>query len=422
MAGYTTALITKDIGDPLEASRYINDFQLVGDTKRVPMVLVPNRMPCSMTVCIPEGFRALVASHGKYQCIWDSGFYFAPPWWTITHLVGLQHFVYDTPVKECPTLDNVNVTIDVTLVFHVDESAETLEKFSFNLGPEGLDGMLQQVQQDAVRTMVRKRKYFEIYDLMNAAHDEALEGTMKELNSSFSDYGVVITAMTVTNVHLPHGIAKDMQEATVFHNLDLYHELEQRHQLLVIDNDEKEKKETQLMKEKLEQFEADRKKKLAVEQAKFALIKAETNKILSEIKEQENADVKKIEADSQLAASGIERKKDVALATIKAQGEAQAEQFKVEARAYEVSVLASADKEVALKQAEALTIQAEAEAQASSLLRSKRAYDEKMRQLQVIQGLADNRDVSLSGNNADNYVAQLLSSGRQAAIMGINRN
>jgi len=418
---YNTALVTKPIGDPLEASRYIDEVEFSGDTKRVPMVLTPSRMACSMTVCIPEGFRALVASHGKFLTIWGPGFYFAPPWYSITHLVGLQHFVYDTPVKSCPTSDNVMVTIDVTLVFHVDASDDTLQQFAFRLGPEGLDDMLQQVQQDSVRAMVRKRKYFEIYDLMNAAHDEALKGTMKELNASFKDYGVIITAMTVTNVHLPASIADDMQKTTIYHNQEEFHDLEQQHQLLVIENDEKEKKEAQAMREKLEQFEADCKKRLAVERAKYQLIKAETKRILSEIKEQENADIKTIDANANLSSSEIERKRDVELATIKAKGEAEAEQMRVETRAYQTETLAEADRVVAERNAEALTISADAEDQSAQLLVAKRSYQEKMRQLQVIQGLAENPDVSLSGNNNDNYVSQLLSSGRQAAIMGVNR-
>eukprot|EP00492_Amphilonche_elongata_P002131 TRINITY_DN2402_c0_g1_i2.p1 TRINITY_DN2402_c0_g1~~TRINITY_DN2402_c0_g1_i2.p1 ORF type:complete len:145 (+),score=28.51 TRINITY_DN2402_c0_g1_i2:247-681(+) len=140
-----------------------------------------------------------------------------------------------------PHLDNVMVTIDVTIVFHVKNNDDTLMKFAFTLGPEGLDRMLEEFQQDSVRAMVRQRKYNEVYDLMNAAHDEALVGTMKELNNSFADYGVEITAMAVTNVHLPHGISEDMQQTTIYHNQNQYHKLNQEHQLLVIEHDEKRK-------------------------------------------------------------------------------------------------------------------------------------------------------------------------------------
>merc|ERR1719373_110425 len=116
---------------------------------------------------------------------------------------------------------------------------------------------------------------------MNTASDDLLHGTMKELNTTFQDYGVEITQMAVTNVHLPKGIAEDMQQTTIYHNQDEYHKLNQQHQLLIIENDEKEKKETQAMKEKLEQYEAECKKRFAAEHASYTIIKAETQKTLS---------------------------------------------------------------------------------------------------------------------------------------------
>jgi len=420
---YVTSLVTRQIGDSMDAAVEMNNVRedRRQQIKRVPMVFVPSRFACSMWCCVPQGFRALVASHGKFVEIWDAGYHTAPPWYSITHLIGEHHIVYDTPVKECPTLDNVMVTIDITLVLHINPEDETLQQFAFKLGPEGLDGMLQQIQQDSVRSMVRGKKYNQIYDLMNATHDEILKGTMRELNGSFRDYGVVITAMAVTNVHLPNSIAADMAQATIYHNQDEYHKLNQQYKLLVIDNEEKEKKEIQAMKEKLEQYEAECRKSLAEEFAKFEIIKAETKKILAVIREQENADVKKIGAESCLKEAEINAQRDEELARIKAGGEAEAENIRVETRAFVLKRMAEAEEQVANRQAEAITTESQAEDQAAQNLKSKRTYDQKMLQLQVLSKLASNRDVSISGNSQDNMVAQLLSSARGAAIMGVNR-
>jgi len=418
---YATTLITKQIGSCLEAAEWISrvDVNNRQQTKSVPMILVPSRGPCALWVCVPQGFRALIASHGKFVEIWDPGCHYAPPWYSVTHLIALQHFVYDTPVKECPTLDNVMVTIDVTLVLHVLPEDKPCRDFAFNIGPEGLDAMLQQLQQDAVRSMVRKRKYNEIYDLMNAEQDDLLSSTMKDMNSGFLQYGVEITAMAVTNVHLPDGIAQDMAQTTIYHNQDEYYKLNQEHKLLVIENEEKEKKHKQAMKEKLEQFEAEQKKQLATEHASLDVIRATTKMLISEIKEQESADVKRVDADGQLIVSKIEAKKDVELSTIKAQGSAEAEQIKVETRAFITTTMAEADEDVAQKKAESLRIEADAESVAATELAAKRMFDEKMLQLSVVQKLASNREVSISGNNTDNMVAQLLSNSRGAAIMGL---
>merc|ERR1719499_830700 len=202
-----------------------------------------------------------------------------------------------------------------------------------------------------------------------------------------------------------------MAQTTIYHNQDEYHKMNQQHQLLVIENDEKEK---------LEQYEAECKKRLAAEHARLGLIKAETKKILSEIREQENADTLKIEADSKLQVSEIDRQKEVQLAQIRAKGAAEGEQLAVEARAYVLKTLAEADAKVAKLKGEALTVVAQAENAAVKGLASKRLYDEKMRQLNVIQGLSHNTDVSISGLSKDNTVAQLLASGRGAAILGVN--
>ena len=69
----------------------------------VPVVFQPVRAPCACWIIIPKGFKALVNSNGKHVGTWDAGFYCAPPWMNISHLVPLQHIVYDTPIKECPT-------------------------------------------------------------------------------------------------------------------------------------------------------------------------------------------------------------------------------------------------------------------------------------------------------------------------------
>jgi len=427
MEGFTTSLVTKQIGDPMEAVKNLNDidYNPHQQIKYVPMVLVPSRLPCSLFMCVPDGFKALVFSHGKYIETWDAGFHCAAPWTNIQYLIGLQHYIYDTPVKECPTLDNVMVTIDITLVFHVEPEEQKLRDFAFKLGPEGLDQMLQQIQQDSVRSLVRQRTYDQVYDLMtrnNVVHDDALSGTRKDLNTALAEYGVVVSDLNITNVHLPSDMHKSMQTSTIYHNENEYAKLKQEHEVLLIDNDEIEKKEIQLMKEKLEQFEAERKNALAKEQAEYKIIRAETKKILAEIKEQENADVKRIHADSRLFVSGIVRKKDVSLSTIKAEGRAEADQLMVEARAFEIQKRAEADRNVAERKAEALTIEADAEEQAARLLVSQRMFREKMRHLQVIEGLSTNRDVSISGNNGDNYVAQMVSGGRQAAILGVQNS
>ena len=64
--------------------------------------------------------------------------------------------------------------------------------------------------------MVRTRKYNEIYDLINAHQDKQFDKLKRELNDHFNQFGVIITDISVKNVHLPQAFADDMQEATVW--------------------------------------------------------------------------------------------------------------------------------------------------------------------------------------------------------------
>ena len=148
--------------------------------RMVPVAFAPTRLPCSFHLIIPKGFVGLVNRHGRYVGVWKAGFHVAAPWVSISHLIPHQYTVYDTPVKECPTQDNVMVTIDVALIFRVMvEDEKALYNFAYRLGPDKLDKMLKAFQEEAMRGMVRKRKYNEVYDLMDVDHDRQLEGTKR---------------------------------------------------------------------------------------------------------------------------------------------------------------------------------------------------------------------------------------------------
>ena len=141
---YPTRLETVPIGSCMEAAAAIGISRVSGGYTRVPVVFQPARMGCGCWIVIPKGFRGLVTSHGNYIGQRGAGFFVAPPWVTISHLVPEQYIVYDTPVKECPTKDNVMVTIDVTVILRVIvDDEESMRTFCYNLGPRGLDEMLR---------------------------------------------------------------------------------------------------------------------------------------------------------------------------------------------------------------------------------------------------------------------------------------
>ena len=231
---YPTRLETLACNSCEEAPALLGIRRISGGVQRVPVIFTPVRGACATSIVIPKGFVGLVNRHGRYVGQWGAGFKWAPPWVNVSHLVPTQFIVYDTPVKECPTQDNVMVTIDVTLVLRiVTEEEKSCYNFCYKLGPRGLDEMLKAFQEESIRGMARKRKYNEIYDLMDSQQDKQLDAQRRELNDHFSQYGVIITDISVTNVHLPKEFADTMQEATVWHNRNEFKTLQQEYDLRV---------------------------------------------------------------------------------------------------------------------------------------------------------------------------------------------
>merc|ERR1712060_190277 len=104
----------------------------------------------------------------------------------------------------------------------------------------------------------RKRKYNEIYDLMDSHQDKQMDAERRELNDHFAQYGVIITDISITNVHLPKDFADTMQEATIWHNRNQFKTLQQEFDLRRIEVREGEAKEKQKLKEDLEKFTAEK--------------------------------------------------------------------------------------------------------------------------------------------------------------------
>lgn len=69
---------------------------------------------------------------------------------------------FDAPIKNCPTKDNVRVTVDVSINFHIgtreDDPArleEDVKNFIYYLGPKRLEEMLEDESQESIRNLVR---------------------------------------------------------------------------------------------------------------------------------------------------------------------------------------------------------------------------------------------------------------------------
>jgi len=242
----------------------------------------------------------------------------------------------------------------------------------------------------------------------------------RELNDHFSQFGIEITDISVTNVHLPSEFADTMQEATVWHNRNEFKTLQQEYDLRKIEVRETEAKEKQKLKEALEEFTAEKEKDVADVRKKHKLVLAETAKQLAVVRENEAADVLEVKSNAELVVAKLHSQRDVRLSQIRSGGSAEADKIKIETETYVQTKRANADAEIATNNAQSLQLESSAEKFAAVQLKQKRKYEAKMRSLQSLRALAANNSLAITGNSNDNVMAQLLANQRGGAVLGIN--
>lgn len=185
-AGHETLLDTAVIGSDTSAAYHVlgahtKTHQSGTDTT---IMRVTPSAGCCPYFTVPEGTYAIVTSFGEVvQYPGDSkqpagpvhppGFHkkvlccFSQ----IRELITKQTIIFDTPVKNCKTKDNINVTIDLCIHMRVmgdpamGEDPELVKVFSDELGPGNLATQLKDAQSEAVRNMARAVTHEQVYAL-----------------------------------------------------------------------------------------------------------------------------------------------------------------------------------------------------------------------------------------------------------------
>lgn len=470
-AAIETHLITKHIPSTQDAAALMGSQDVRYGHRYTPMILVPSRFPCSFYLTIPEGFYAMIESHGRFVGIWEAGLHFARPWERVAYLVTKQYIVYDTPVKECPTMDNVMVEIDVSVVFHVKDSEEAVNAFVYHLGPERLQRMLKAYQEEAVRKMARQKLYSNIYDLMDTKEfemrpeakeklqqlqqelasvpaaelpgapprlaplpsademkqdadalevAEQLENVKRDMNQQLGEYGIEVYSVTITNVRLPPKIAKVMEEATTWDSRNKLDKEAQKFNVRVIEDNEAREQAEQRLEEIKADAVAQNKQDVAKELQLVDIYIAETNAIKADIDEATRNRIIDVQAESELKVTKLDKAKDIELARIAGEATADVQRVQSEMQAFIDNSVAEAALVVSQNKAQELKVLADAEAYAARRLKSRREFEARMKQLDALMELANNKQLVLTGTNKDSMVAQLVGANRSAITLGLN--
>eukprot|EP01029_Cantina_marsupialis_P013104 TRINITY_DN2903_c0_g1_i1.p1 TRINITY_DN2903_c0_g1~~TRINITY_DN2903_c0_g1_i1.p1 ORF type:complete len:480 (-),score=177.58 TRINITY_DN2903_c0_g1_i1:245-1684(-) len=442
----------------------------------IPLVLLPGRSCCKPYIRIPEGVYALVQKHGanldceidgKKSAVWPSGLHQAWPWVKVSHLVTKQAIVFDSPVKGCKTADNVTVQIDTSIIFRImgdperGEDPELVRRFVFELGPKQLENHLQDAQEEAVRALARSVEHTEVYGLRsvedyedqtvlsqgNLEQDAGDEETksdepdaptleviedevnvrrkgkdvcdaMKQsLNKQFNHYGVEISDVAITNVTLPGRFVNQMQEKTTCFSVIAEQKMKHENDMQMLKFNEELQTLRQLKSEEQE-AEKERGRKLCAEIKKeLDQVKADTEKIIAEIREKQAADVSEIQAQAQLKVAQLDAEKNAVMQELNAKASAEAEALIAEKNAFEKKKLAESHLEVARNEAKAKIALAAAEGEAAPKLAVARKHEVMMQQMEVYKALARNKNVVISGDGNKNLLADMLVAQRQQSVL-----
>uniref|UniRef100_A0A7S4QQA7 Band 7 domain-containing protein n=1 Tax=Alexandrium monilatum TaxID=311494 RepID=A0A7S4QQA7_9DINO len=394
-----------------------------------PVVVVPRHaasrlcgIPCCW-VSIPSGFTAIVSRWGadvpgdEEDGGWSPGFHCFWPWYRINRMVSKQLIIVDTPVKGCKTQDHVEVQVDVLIVFEIVQATD----FIYGIGPEKLEDLLRASQEEVLRQMVNGIPIEQIFDLHGANTDEWVQA----LNEHLNPYGVKIHHFTVRNVQMPPDMADNFEQKTLYESRTWEKKMQQESDRLTLNNEEEQQK----LRE-----ECDNARMAAEEEA--VTTKAQITKEVQEVIATSEKAIALKEAQRSADVLDVTAAADVEIAQLKAEimklkqlteANINRETGKLEAEAegYEQQKRAAAKMEASAIVALGKKAIAEAEGEAAQALLARRAQEQELARLLILEKLADNKHTqivsSLENNTGlapnNSLVAQIAQQGMEAFRM-----
>lgn len=224
------------------------------------MVIVRDNRVCCPCFCqcyqhtklnIPNGVYTLEQVCGKDNGIMDPGCrccYFSHR--RVAVMITKNTIRFKCPITHVPTKDNVRVSIDVGINFHIGRRddgknvnnnknlyEEDCRRFFYNFGPNRLEELLQEECDEEIRDFLKKIKVARVRDIKT----ELTTQMMEQLNEKFNPYGVYIEQVNIMNVILPRDLRIALMHTT---NFDVFLQKQvkaQENVLLMINNEENKK-------------------------------------------------------------------------------------------------------------------------------------------------------------------------------------
>jgi len=350
-----------------------------------------------MAVSIPEGFNAIVTKFGAVVegtgegGTFPAGIHKFPPFYSVDKLVPKQCFIFNTPVKDVKTSDNVTVNIDVMMVFRIEKARD----FVYQIGPAKFDDLLRAMQDEALRQIAIETPIDKIRDLHGAKTSHIVE----DLNQKVEKYGVRILHFIIEQVSIPQVMADDFEEKTLYDPKTQLKQTNQEKDRLTLNNQEGQQKlrdECHNMQLAAEQT-ATVVKAQPVRETQSVLAKAK--KDIAEIVAQNAAEEKQVRVNAELEVSKITAEIMKLGQTNKPKIDVETGKLQAEAESYCKERLAESRIICARKLAEAKKKMGVAEGESSEAFAAARAFEADMKRLDILEQILKNKDVTIKTSN-----------------------
>jgi len=409
MSTRKTRLIQKSIGDPSEAIGVFNT-ETSGET--IPIVLVPApRMCCSCCFTVPTGAQTIVEKCGRdyNENLADSGLYVGCYYKQVAYMVTPAAITYNAPVKKCPTLDNVMVDCDLSLVIHIGGSRpQAVKNFIYKLGARRFNEYLSAACDEGIRQLVRDTKLDDVYELRGSGGQEGPEKLLKSLSETFEPYGIIFKRAAITDVHIGSKLVQILQGTTEFSAKLKEAEKEHEHKMKIIrhDNDRELKTVDRDYDRRIQDSQNDQ--QVALVDREKQRVDAQSRRQVSIAGAQENAQIltKRAQADFDVVTQQAKQQNQELLGRVKS--ECEAERIRVEQEAKVRVTDAEAVLQASKAKADALIATSVAEGNATKRLKMVREHNLRMAQFEVSENIARNSKLVIGGDSGEKLINTMV--------------
>jgi regulator of protease activity HflC (stomatin/prohibitin superfamily) len=169
----------------------------------VGVILIALSVVQAFRVMVPEGANALLLRGGRYYRTLPSGFHFVMPFFPVSHLVTRRVIPFDVPEYRSPTADNVPATVDMLVMFTINDPY----KFVYSISADDFDQVFLAACQDALRQLIRSLPWQQVPELRQTN----TAGLRDAVQADVASYGIEVNRVNVTYAAPPADFLKSQE-------------------------------------------------------------------------------------------------------------------------------------------------------------------------------------------------------------------